>query len=235
MRRPAWPCFDCGGLITSGQERQTFNSVPFCSILFHSLSSTRGRNARFAGFTNEVQHQTKVLPWDTHRSPLRNGVRLPAYVPRAPRSGRSLRLLLRSRLEMRPPRPRLALGSLVCADQRGLVSIVVASLRVARSGKLLILFRFVPFCSIPYRLRGAGMRGSRLRGNDGRIRGNDVYEQCSSQRGYGVRGSCRWFGGWGVRSGWRDVRAGRGPGCEIPACAGTTAGSRGMTRGLAVG
>ena len=46
---------------------------------------------------------------------------------------------------MRPAWSRLALRSLVRADQRGLVSIVVASLRVARSGKLLILFRFVPF------------------------------------------------------------------------------------------
>ena len=28
--------FDCGGLITSGQERQTFNSLPFASISTHS-------------------------------------------------------------------------------------------------------------------------------------------------------------------------------------------------------
>ena len=35
--------------------------------------------------------------------------------------------------------------------------------------------------------QGAGMRGSRLRGND-------VCEQCSNHGGYGVRGSCRWFG-----------------------------------------
>ena len=32
----------------------------------------------------------------------------------------------------------------------------------------------------------------RARGPD-RLRGNDGCEQCSSQRGYGVRGSCRWF------------------------------------------
>ena len=32
-----------------------------------------------------------------------------------------------------------------------------------------------------------GMRGSRLHGND-------RCKQCSNQRGYGVRGSCRWFG-----------------------------------------
>ena len=32
-----------GGLLRRGQERQTFNSLPFASISFHSLSSTRGR------------------------------------------------------------------------------------------------------------------------------------------------------------------------------------------------
>ena len=37
-------------------------------------------------------------------------------------------------------------------------------------------------------LRGAGVRGSRLHGND-------VCEQCSNQRGYSVMGSCHWFGG----------------------------------------
>ena len=36
---PAWPCFDCGGLITSGQERQTLNSVAFGCIWLHFLSS----------------------------------------------------------------------------------------------------------------------------------------------------------------------------------------------------
>ena len=121
------------------------------------------------------------------------------------------RLLLRSRLEMRPPWPCLALGSLVRADQRGLVSIVVASLRVARSGKPLILFRFVPFRSIPYRLRGAGMRGFRLRGNDGEIRGNDACDQCTGWRGDGAMGSCRWFWGWAyVWSGVTLRRAGAG-------------------------
>ena len=65
-RRPAWPCFDCGGLITSGQERQTFNSLPFPSISTHCLSSTRGRDARFppsrerrSGFA-ETTHTTNV-------------------------------------------------------------------------------------------------------------------------------------------------------------------------------
>ena len=36
-----------GGLLRRGQERQTFNSLPFASISFHSLSSTRGQDARF--------------------------------------------------------------------------------------------------------------------------------------------------------------------------------------------
>ena len=46
----------------------------------------------FPEFTNEVQHQIRVLPWDTDSSRLRNDARLPAYVPRAPRSGKSLQL-----------------------------------------------------------------------------------------------------------------------------------------------
>ena len=52
-RRPAWPCFDCGGLITSGQERQTFNSLPFASISTHCLSSEPSPSwiPAFAGMT----------------------------------------------------------------------------------------------------------------------------------------------------------------------------------------
>ena len=48
----------------------------------------------FPRFTNEVQHLAKVLPWDsdTRRSALKSGVRLPDYVPREPRSGRSLQV-----------------------------------------------------------------------------------------------------------------------------------------------
>ena len=151
MRRPAWPCFDCGGLITSGQERQTFNSVPFCSISFHSLSSTRGRNARFPSSRERRQ--------DSRERRIR------------------------------------------CSSQRGY--------DVMGSCRWFVGWAYVwggvtlgPFANGPYIQTG---------------------------------GSCRWFGGWGVRLGWHDVRAGRGPGCEIPACAGTTAGSRGMTRGLTVG
>ena len=70
--------------------------------------------------------------------------------------------------------------------QRGLVSIVVASLRVARSGKLLIRFHFLPFRPISYRLRGDGMRGSRLHGNGmrgSRLHGNDGGNRCYTQTG----------------------------------------------------
>ena len=42
--------------------------------------------------------------------------------------------------------------------------------------------------------RGLGMRGSRLRGNDGGICGNDACDQCKGWRGGGAMGSCRWFG-----------------------------------------
>ena len=97
---------------------------------------------------------------------------------------------------IRPGWYRLALGALVRADQRGLVSIVVASLQVARSGKLLILFRFVPFRSIPYRLRGAGMRGSRLRGSDEVFRANDACNQCKGWRHGGAMGICHRTAGW---------------------------------------
>ena len=45
----------------------------------------------FSKFTNEVQHQSRVLAWEKHlrRSPWKSDVRLPVYVPRAPRSGKS--------------------------------------------------------------------------------------------------------------------------------------------------
>ena len=48
----------------------------------------------FPKFTNEVQHFIEVLPWDsnTNRSPLKNGVKLPDYVPPDPRSGKSLQI-----------------------------------------------------------------------------------------------------------------------------------------------
>ena len=36
--RPGVALFDCGGLITSGQERQTFNSVSFSLIQSHLIS-----------------------------------------------------------------------------------------------------------------------------------------------------------------------------------------------------
>jgi PAS domain S-box-containing protein len=45
-------------------------------------------------FTNEVQHQIMVLPWDniTNKSALKNAVRLPVYTPRGARSGKSRQL-----------------------------------------------------------------------------------------------------------------------------------------------
>ena len=99
------------------------------------------------------------------------------------------RLLLAATLAMRPGWPRLAL--------RSLVRTVPAWPRGGHAwphhewpgvANLLIQLHSVAFRCISYRLRGAGMRGSRLHGHD-------VCEQCSNQRGYGVMGSCRWFGG----------------------------------------
>ena len=48
----------------------------------------------FPRLTNEVQHLVRVLPWeiDTVTSPLKSGVRLPDYMPRPVRSGRSLQV-----------------------------------------------------------------------------------------------------------------------------------------------
>ena len=60
--------------------------------------------------------------------------------------------------------------------------------------KLLIQLHLVAFGCFPYRLRGAGMRGSRLRGNDEGIRGNDACRQCRGWRGDGAMGICRWIG-----------------------------------------
>ena len=81
-------------LVASSGVRRSGKTFKFRSFPIIPLvdGGDGSRDARFAGFTNEVQHQIKVLPWDTHRSPLRNGVRLPAYVPRAPRSGKSLQV-----------------------------------------------------------------------------------------------------------------------------------------------
>ena len=67
----------------------------------------------------------------------------------------------------------------------------LASSRVTRSGET---FKSVSFGLIFHRLRGAGMRGSRLRGNDGGIRVNDACNQCRGWRRDGARGSCRRLG-----------------------------------------
>ena len=88
--------------------------------------------------------------------------------------------------EMRPAWPRLALRSLVCAGPAWpRCGLGWPWLRIRGQGwewpgaaKLLIRFHFLPFRPIPYRLRGEGMRGSRLHGNDG---GNRCYTQTGSQ------------------------------------------------------
>ena len=48
----------------------------------------------FPRLANEVQHLARVLPWEniTDMSPLKSDVRLPVYVPRGTRYGRSLQL-----------------------------------------------------------------------------------------------------------------------------------------------
>ena len=78
----------------------------------------------------------------------------------------------------------------------------LASSGVARSGKLLIRLHLIAFGCI--RLHSL----SPARGRDASlgVDRNDIYEQCSSQRGYGVRGSCRWFGVGEPEQG-----------CEVPA------------------
>ena len=65
---------------------------------------------------------------------------------------------------------------------------------VARSGET---FSFVPFRSISFRFlsTGAGMRRSRLRGNDGVIRVNDVCEQCTAGA---AMAQWAFVVGWGV-------------------------------------
>ena len=57
-----------------------------------------------------------------------------------------------------------------------------------RVAKLLIQSHLVSFSLIPIVCAGRGARFLSAR--------DDVCEQCSNQRGYGVMGSCRWFEGW---------------------------------------
>ena len=112
---------------------------------------------------------------------------------------------------MRPPRPRLALRSLVRGGPAGPGS-GLGWPRQEWTGvaKPLIQLHLVAFRCIPYRLRWAhpcprpvtliltfspqGRRDRSLRGNDAEIRGNDVWEQCSNRRGYGAMGCCRRVG-----------------------------------------
>ena len=69
------------------------------------------------------------------------------------------------------------------------------------AGKLLFLFRFVPFRSISYRpnphprLLPGGEGTGAFAGTTEAFRVDDVCEQCSNRRGYGAMGCCRWFGG----------------------------------------
>ena len=76
----------------------------------------------------------------------------------------------------------------------------LASLRVARSDET---FNSVPFCSISFHCLPSepssspspmGRRDLSLRENDGGIRVDDAWEQCSNRRGDGTMGICRWLG-----------------------------------------
>ena len=90
---------------------------------------------------------------------------------------------------MRPPWPRLALRSLVRGGPAGPgCGLGWPRQECPGVAKPLIQLHLVAFGCISCRLRGAGMRRSREGRND--------EDQCSSQRRYGVMGSCRWFGGW---------------------------------------
>ena len=67
----------------------------------------------------------------------------------------------------------------------------LASSGVARSGETFnsVAFGCISLHSFPNPHPALSERERGLR-----LRVNDVWEQCSNQRGYGVRGSCRWFG-----------------------------------------
>ena len=117
---------------------------------------------------------------------------------------------------------------------------------VRRSGKLLIQFRFVPFCSIAESSEPSPFPSPRGRGDFSAFAGttgtwcvNDACNQCRGGGGDGAMGSCGWVGGYV----WGGVAFGRfanrplhphrsrdaartpqqGQGCEVPAFAGTTA------------
>ena len=112
--------------------------------------------------------------------------------------------------------PPLTRTHWVRVASRGLIwGSVVALSGVARSGKT---FNSRPFPLISYHsshrrmAMRPGMRGSRLRGNDGYIRGNDACNQCTGRCGDGAMGICR--GSWALQ--------GREP---VWACVGVAAGS----------
>ena len=57
-----------------------------------SGKSSWPRKGRFPRFTNEVQHQSKVLAWSTNSCLPMSGFGLPTYKPQERRSGKLLQL-----------------------------------------------------------------------------------------------------------------------------------------------
>ena len=86
-------------------------------------------------------------------------------------------------------------GKRSCGGPRCVVPAFAGTTRVVQEwpgvAKLLILFRLVPFRSIPYRLRGQGYEVPAFAGTTGHLCVNDVCEQCSKRRSFGAMGSCR--------------------------------------------
>ena len=76
-------------------------------------------------------------------------------------------------------------GSRLCGNDEG------CSVSGQDVAKLLILFQFGSISFHSLSSTRAGIRGSRLRGNDGILCVNDVCEQCSKRRSFGAMGSCR--------------------------------------------
>jgi hypothetical protein len=83
----------CGRRInSSGPDSQPSFVIPAKAGIHPSAGAKS--NHGFPDFSNEVQHQFRVLRWErnTTNSPWKNGVRLPAYKPKGARSGKSLQL-----------------------------------------------------------------------------------------------------------------------------------------------
>ena len=99
-------------------------------------------------------------------------------------------------LVWRNPRPALSQeGKRSCGGPGCVVPAKAGTTKVVQewpgAEKLLILFRLVPFRSIPYRLRGQGYEVPAFAGTTGRLCVNDVCEQCSKRRSFDAMGSCR--------------------------------------------